>query len=69
MGLSPVYQGEGLGQTLQLQGQHLRLVELSREGQELFGTVPVLLLWAQELRPLLERCNKHRGMKTDLQGE
>lgn len=52
-----VYQGDGLGQTLQLQSQQLRLVELSWERQELFRTVPVLLpragLW-QTVRPLLD---------------
>lgn len=54
-----VYQGDGLGQTFQLQSEHLRLMELSGERQELFGTVPVLLLWAQDQRPLLERHVKH----------
>lgn len=56
-----VYQGDGLGQTFQLQSEHLRLLELSRERQELFGTVPVLPVWAQNLRPLLERHEKHPG--------
>lgn len=55
----PAHQGQGLGQALQLQSQQLRLVELSWERQELLRTIPVLLLWALELRPLLDTHGKH----------